>query len=52
MTLEFGKEEFIDLDLIDDADDGQARANTREHVVADYATDLEAGDEFPAVMLI
>lgn len=52
MALKFGEEEFIDLELIDDADDGQTRANTREHVVADYAADLEAGDEFPAILLV
>lgn len=52
MKLAFGEAESIAIELIDDADDGQTRAETSQETVDAYAADLEAGDVFPPVHLV
>jgi hypothetical protein len=52
MALKFGEEEFIDLELIDDSEDGQARAATDPATVESYAAEIEEGVTFPAVKLV
>lgn len=52
MNLTFGEVESVQLSEIDADQNYQARAETYEDSVEEYARDLEAGDEFSAVMLV